>query len=291
MFFPIIKNTTRGSRIFIFLFLVVFGLVLGTAFSALATILFGDAMSELGKLRFAQICSQVIGFLMPPLFYAALVKEKPLEYLGFRKMPVCALLGVVAMFAVLPFNSLLTEWNEGFTLPESMAAVEEMLRTTEELAEKVMTQLVSVDTFGGLIINILMIGALAAVSEELLFRSVIQPFFIRVCKNAFVGIAITSVLFSAMHFEFYGFIPRIVLGFMLGYMYHLTGSIWTSMLMHFVNNATIVVLYYLSFNGIVEMDVEKFGSSENAVVIIGSLVMTVAIFVACQRLMKCRTKK
>lgn len=78
---------------------------------------------------------------------------------------------------------------------------------------------------------------------------------------------------------------------MLGYMYHLTGSIWTSMLMHFVNNATIVVLYYLSFNGIVEMDVEKFGSSENAVVIIGSLVMTVAIFVACQRLMKCQTKK
>ena len=291
MFFPIIKNTTRGSRIFIFLFLVVFGLVLGTAFSALATISFGDAMSELGKLRFAQICSQVIGFLMPPLFYAALVKEKPLEYLGFRKMPVCALLGVVAMFAVLPFNSLLTEWNEGFTLPESMAAVEEMLRTTEELAEKVMTQLVSVDTFGGLIINILMIGALAAVSEELLFRSVIQPFLVRVCKNAFVGIAITSVLFSAMHFEFYGFIPRIVLGFMLGYMYHLTGSIWTSMLMHFVNNATIVVLYYLSFNGIVEMDVEKFGSSENAVVIIGSLVMTVAIFVTCQRLMKCQTKK
>lgn len=291
MFFPVIKDTTRGGRIFIFLFLMVFGFVFGTALSAVGSIFFGDTMSELGKLRFAQISGQISGFLIPPLFYAALVKEKPLDSLGFKKMPVWALLGVVAMFAVLPFNSLLTEWNEGFTLPESMAAVEEMLRTTEELAEKVMTQLVSVDTFGGLIINILMIGALAAVSEELLFRSVIQPFLVRVCKNAFVGIAITSVLFSAMHFEFYGFIPRIVLGFMLGYMYHLTGSIWTSMLMHFVNNATIVVLYYLSFNGIVEMDVEKFGSSENAVVIIGSMVMTVVIFVACQRLMKCRTKK
>lgn len=284
MFFPIIKNTTRGSRIFIFLFLVVFGLVLGTAFSALATILFGDAMSELGKLRFAQICSQVIGFLMPPLFYAALVKEKPLEYLGFRKMPVCALLGVVAMFAVLPFNSLLTEWNEGFTLPESMAGIEELLRSTEQLAEKVMMQLVNVDTVGGLIINILMIGALAAVSEELLFRSVIQPFLIKVCKNAFVGIAVTAVLFSAVHFEFYGFVPRIVLGFMLGYMYHVTGSIWTSMLMHFVNNATIVVLYYLNFNNIVEMDVESFGTSDNIFVIFGSIAVTVAIFVVCHRL-------
>lgn len=286
MFFPIIKDTTRGSRIFIFLFLVVFGLVLGTAFSALATILFGDAMSELGKLRFAQICSEVIGFLMPPLFYAALVKEKPLEYLGFRKMPVCALLGVVAMFAVLPFNSLLTEWNEGFTLPESMAGIEELLRSTEQLAENVMMQLVNVDTIGGLIINILMIGALAAVSEELLFRSVIQPFLIKVCKNAFAGIAVTAVLFSAVHFEFYGFIPRIVLGFMLGYMYHVTGSIWTSMLMHFVNNATIVVLYYLNFNNIVEVDVESFGTSDNIFVIIGSVVVTVAIFVACHRLGK-----
>lgn len=291
MFFPVIKDTTRGGRIFIFLFLMVFGFVFGTALSAVGSIFFGDTMSELGKLRFAQISGQISGFLIPPLFYAALVKEKPLDSLGFKKMPVWALLGIVAMFTVLPFNSLLTEWNEGFTLPESMAAVEEMLRTTEELAERVMTQLVSVDTIDGLIINILMIGALAAVSEELLFRSVIQPFFIKVCKNAFIGIAITSVLFSAMHFEFYGFIPRIVLGFMLGYMYHLTGSIWTSMLMHFVNNATIVVLYYLSFNGIVEMDVEKFGSSENVVVIIGSLVMTVAIFVVCQRLMKCLTKK
>lgn len=291
MFFPVIKDTTRGGRIFIFLFLMVFGFVFGTALSAVGSIFFGDTMSELGKLRFAQISGQISSFLIPPLFYAALVKEKPLDSLGFKKMPVWALLGIVAMFTVLPFNSLLTEWNEGFTLPESMAAVEEMLRTTEELAERVMTQLVSVDTIDGLIINILMIGALAAVSEELLFRSVIQPFFIKVCKNAFIGIAITSVLFSAMHFEFYGFIPRIVLGFMLGYMYHLTGSIWTSMLMHFVNNATIVVLYYLSFNGIVEMDVEKFGSSENVVVIIGSLVMTVAIFVVCQRLMKCLTKK
>lgn len=291
MFFPIIKNSTRGGRIFIFLFLMVFGFVFGTALSAVGSVFFGDTMSELGKLRFAQISGQISGFLIPPLFYAALVKEKPLDSLGFKKMPVWALLGIVAMFTVLPFNSLLTEWNEGFTLPESMAGIEELLRTTEELAERVMTQLVSVDTIGGLIINILMIGALAAVSEELLFRSVIQPFSIKVCKNAFAGIAVTAVLFSAVHFEFYGFIPRIVLGFMLGYMYHVSGSIWTSMLMHFVNNATIVVLYYLSFNDIVEMDVEKFGSSENAVVIIGSLVMTVAIFVACQRLMKCRTKK
>lgn len=284
MVFPIIKDTTPVARVFAFLLLVVFGAVLG---SLLAFVVMGfGSMSDINGLRVGQICSQVVGFVLPPLFYAFLMKEKPINYLGFKKMPLVALLGVAAMFTVLPFNSMITEWNESFTLPESMAKIEESFRRTQDMADALMDKLLSVDNIGGLMINILMIGLLAAVGEELLFRSVIQPFMIRICKNAFVGILITSVLFSAMHFEFYGFIPRIILGMMLGYMFYITGSIWSSMLMHFVNNATIVVLYYLNFNKIIELDVDNFGSSENVFVIIGSLVVTVAIFVICKRLIK-----
>lgn len=286
MFFPIIKNTTTGSRIFIFILLVVFGAVFGSVLASAVALLSHGSLSDVTNLRIAQICSQVTGFVMPPLFYAALVKEKPLDYLGFRKMPVIALLGIVAMFTVLPFNSLVTEWNEGFTLPESMARLEEYFRMVQDMADDLMKKFLDVETVGGLVTNILMIAALAAIGEELLFRSVIQPFMIRICRNAFVGILVTSVLFSAMHFEFYGFIPRIILGIMLGYMFYITGSIWSSMLMHFVNNATIVVLYYLNFNKIIELDVEKFGSSENVFMIIGSVVVTLAIFVVCRRFIK-----
>jgi len=288
MVFPIIKDTTPVARVFAFLMLVVFGAVLG---SLLAFVVMGfGSMSDINGLRVGQICSQVVGFVLPPLFYAFLMKEKPINYLGFKKMPLVALLGVAAMFTVLPFNSMITEWNESFTLPESMAKIEESFRKTQDMADALMDKLLSVDNIGGLMINILMIGLLAAVGEELLFRSVIQPFMIRICKNALVGILITSVLFSAMHFEFYGFIPRIILGMMLGYMFYITGSIWSSMLMHFVNNATIVVLYYLNFNKIIELDVDNFGSSENVFVIIGSLVVTVAIFVICKRLIKRSSK-
>lgn len=286
MFFPIIKNTTTASRIFIFILLVVFGAVFGSVLASVVVLLSHGSLSDVTNLRIAQICSQVTGFVMPPLFYAALVKEKPLNYLGFKKMPVIAFLGIVAMFTVLPFNSLVTEWNEGFTLQESMAGLEEYFRMVQDMADDLMKKFLDIETVGGLVTNILMIAALAAIGEELLFRSVIQPFMIRICRNAFVGILVTSVLFSAMHFEFYGFIPRIILGIMLGYMFYITGSIWSSMLMHFVNNATIVVLYYLNFNNIVEVDVEKFGSSENIFVIIGSLVVTVAIFVVCHRFIK-----
>lgn len=280
------KNTTTAGRIFIFILLVVFGTVFGSVFASAVMLMCPDSLTDVTGLRVAQICSQVAGFVMPPLFYAVLVKPEPLGYLGFRKMPIWALLGIVAMFTALPFNNLLTEWNEGFTLPETMAGLEEYFRKAQDMADDLMTKFLEVGSIGGLIANILMIAALAAIGEELLFRSVIQPFMIRICRNAFVGILVTSVLFSAMHFEFYGFIPRIVLGIILGYMFYLTGSIWSSMLMHFVNNATIVMLYYLNFNSIIAVDVEKFGSSDNVFVIAGSLLVTVAIFVVCHRLRK-----
>ena len=290
MFFPIIKNTTTASRIFIFILLVVFGAVFGGVLASAVMLLSHGSLSDVANLRIAQICSQVAGFVMPPLFYAALVKERPLGYLGFRKMPAAALLGVAAMFTVLPFNSAVTEWNEGFALPESMVRLEEYFRMVQDMADDLMKKFLDVGNAGGLVTNILMIAALAAVGEELLFRSVIQPFMIRICRSAFVGILVTSVLFSAMHFEFYGFIPRIILGIMLGYMFYITGSIWSSMLMHFVNNATIVVLYYLNFNKIAEIDVEGFGSSENIFVIIGSVAVTAAIFVIVRRLVKRKLK-
>lgn len=269
----------------IFTLLAVFGIIFGAVLSSAILLLCGDALSELGKLRAAQICSQLVGFVFPPLFYAALVERKPLSYLGFKKMPVWALLGVVAMFAVLPLNSLLSEWNENLTLPESLSAIEEKMRQTQDMANAVTDKMLSVNSLGGMFFNVMMIGAFAAIGEELLFRSILQPFFIKLFKNPHLGIALTAVLFSAIHFEFYGFIPRVVLGFMLGYMFYLSGSIWSSILMHFVNNSTIVVLYYLNFNDIMAVDVENFGSG-GTIAIFLSIVGTVAIFILCQRFSK-----
>ena len=121
-------------------------------------------------------------------------------------------------------------------------------------------------------------------SQELLFRSVIQKSLIKLFKNAHVAIIVTAIIFSAFHFDFFGFFPRMILGIMLGYMFYLSGSIFPSMLMHFVNNATIVLIYYLSTRGFIDIDVEKFGSTDNVLVIILSLIATVAIFIICNRL-------
>ena len=118
---------------------------------------------------------------------------------------------------------------------------------------------------------------MAAVGEELLFRSVIQNSLIKLCKNAHIGIIIASAIFSIFHMEFYGLLPRFVLGMILGYMYYYSRSIWVSMAMHFANNGTIVVLYYLNAIGAINIDVESFGET-NTFILIASTLIFIALF-------------
>lgn len=280
MQFPLIKNASQGAKLLIFILLLVFGLVFSSVLAAFF-MLSGDGMNDITNVQIGQVISQVFGFMLPPILYVMLVKEKPFNYLGFKKLQPWSLLGIVAIFTIIPFLAMVTEWNDNVSLPESMASLEQKLRYIQEVAndttERFMTE-------GSLFSGLLIVAALAAISEELLFRSVIQKAFVKLCKNAHVGIILTAIVFSAFHGDFFGFVPRFILGLMLGYMFYLSGSIFPSILMHFVNNATIVLIYYFSTRGFIDIDVEKFGSTDNVLVIILSLIATVAIFIICNRL-------
>ena len=280
MKFPLIKNTSQGSRLLIFMLLLIFGIVFSSVLGVFITMINGGGITDLKNLQIIQVLNQVVGFLLPPVLYAMLVKEKPFNYLGFNKIPTWSLLGIVAMFAVIPFLSMVTEWNDGIVFPESMRAIEEQLRGIQEKSEEIIKTFIGQ---GSLFSSLLIIAALAAISEELLFRSVIQKAFITLFKNAHVAIIVTAIVFSAFHGDIFGFIPRFILGLMLGYMFWMSGSIFPSMLMHFVNNATIVMLYYLNTRGFIDIDVETFGSTSNILVIILSLITTIAIFITCNR--------
>ena len=280
MQFPLIKNASQGAKLLTFILLLIFGLLFSSILSAFF-LLSGDDMNDITNLQIGQVISQVFGFMLPPILYVMFVKEKPFNYLGFKKLQPWSLLGIVAIFTVIPFLAMVTEWNDNISLPESMATLEQMLRNIQKLAndttEKFMTE-------GSLFSGLLIVAALAAISEELLFRSVIQKAFVKICKNAHIGIILTAIVFSAFHGDFFGFVPRFILGLMLGYMFYLSGSIFPSMLMHFVNNGTIVMLYYLNKKEVINVDIETFGLTDNVLVIALSLIVTVAIFIVCNRL-------
>lgn len=283
MTFPLIKKTTQGSRLLTFMLLLVFGIVFSSVLGVFVATINGGEIFSFKNLRIIQVLNQVVGFMMPAVVYAILVKEKPFNFLGFNKMPAWSLLGIVAMFTIIPFLGTVTDWNDSIVFPESMRAIEEQMRATQQKSEEIIEMFISQ---GSLFSSLLIIAALAAVSEELLFRSVIQRWLMKLFKNVHVAIIVTAIVFSAFHMDFFGFFPRLFLGVMLGYMFWMTGSIFPSMLMHFVNNATIVMLHYLNTRGFIDIDVDHFCSTDNVLVIILSLIMTVAIFIICNRFSK-----
>lgn len=278
MNFPIIKKTNKLERIFLLAALLVFGLIIGSVLGVIFPIVTGSDIMGLNSLRFMQISSQIFTFVLPPIVYALLIKENPFKSLGFNKTTITWLfLGVAMMYAILPLNSVFAEWNANIRFPDSMTDFERLLQDMQERATEIMERFVNVTSIGGLILNLFMIAGLAALGEELLFRSIIQTSLIKVCKNAHIGIIIASAIFSIIHMEFYGLLPRFVLGMLLGYMYYYSRSIWIPIAMHFANNGTIVFLYYLNNIGTINIDVESFGKT-NIFVLILSIIAMIALF-------------
>ena len=202
-------------------------------------------------MKWLQLLQSVATFLLPALAGAYLWSNTPMQWLHLDCKPSCqeALAAVVVMLLAIPGINLLSAWNQQMVLPEWMSGVEQWMRMQEDAAAQLTEQFLRVDTVGGLLVNIGLMALLPAVGEELTFRGVVQGMFTR---NKHVAIWATAAIFSFVHMQFYGFLPRMLLGAMFGYMLWWTGSLWVSMLMHFVNNFAAVVVAYLAYNHLEE---------------------------------------
>ena len=182
------------------------------------------------------------------------------------------------MFVSLPVTNQLSTWNEGFRLGGVFEKLDELMTTLEEQAAAVTEKMLTVDTFGGLLFNLIVIALIPAVGEELTFRGVLQQSLTRGLKNPHVAIVLSAAIFSFIHFQFLGFLPRMFLGILLGYMFYVSGSLWTRIAMHFVNNGSAVLLYYLNNKGVINVDVDHFGAMSlsvtalSAVAVVGIIV-------------------
>lgn len=277
MKFPIFKKTNDLEKIFIISSLLVVGFILSAIVSVLLINFFDDTMASVSLMKWSQASSQLLVFIIPPVAFACLVFKNPFKKLGFNKIPLWSLLGVLMIFAINPINNVLAEWNDSLQLPESMKALEEQLKFMQARTTALTKQMLDVDNIGGLIVNIIMIAGFAAFGEELLFRSLMQTYLCKRLKNIHVGIILTSLLFSLIHFELYSFLPRVVLGLLLGYMFYYSGTVLVPMLMHFCNNVTIVIIYYLNNKGITDVDVDSFGQT-SAFWIVFSVLSMIALF-------------
>ena len=162
-------------------------------------------------------------------------------------------------------------------LPAAFESLEALMQQMEEMAGDLTERMLQVDTLGGLLFNLVVIALIPAIGEELTFRSVIQQWLVKVVKNPHVGIVLASAVFSFIHFQFYGFFPRMFLGMILGYLFYYSGSVWVSILMHFINNGSAVLIAYLEHKGVIETSAEEFGATDNVYLILASLLLTIGM--------------
>ena len=265
----------RGKRVLLFLIILFVSGLIGVAISAIFM-----AAGDTG-MKIAQGLSSIFMFVVPPIVYYYVTRMKHQMYdLGFRKPANpwwLLLIGVVLMFISLPVTNQLTRWNEAMSFGGVFEKLEEYLKMLEETAAATTEKMLNVDTIGGLLLNLLVIALIPAVGEELTFRGVLQQGLMRRVKSPHVAILLSAAIFSFIHFQFYGFLPRMFLGILLGYMFYITGSLWTSIAMHFVNNGTAVVLYYLNYKGIIDIDPEHFGEMQYSWLTTISFVVTAAL--------------
>jgi uncharacterized protein len=238
---------------------------------------------SMNLLKYFQVFQSIGLFIVPPLIVAWLFHSSISEYLSLNKKPMlpAIILVVLLIFIINPFINFTGAINAEMHFPEWMSGVERWMRNAEDTAEKLTKAFLKVDTLGGLLLNLFMIAVLPALGEELLFRGVIQKLFSQITRNVHWGIWISAALFSALHMQFYGFIPRLLLGGMFGYLLVWSGSLWLPIIAHFINNAAAVILLYMIDKGQIDPSIEEFGTGTGEwYIAIFSLIMAILILAA-----------
>ena len=191
---------------------------------------------------------------------------------------------VASLFAVaaLPMISMLADWNNSMELPSFLASVEEMVRQMEEQAKVLTERFLQTSSVGVMFANLFVMALLPAVCEEMMFRGWLQRVLGK-SVNYHTAIWVSALVFSAIHFQFYGFIPRMLIGAALGYLYYYTGSLWMSIIAHFTNNAAAVVFAFLSYNGYTSIDFDLIGTGDTWYLSVASLAVCLALIFRLKR--------
>ena len=214
------------------------GLLLGTS-------------SDANFLKIVQAGSSVGMFVVPALLMGVIEKRRH-RYLDF-KAPVNPQLWFIIigiMFFSAPIFEQAIKLNERLVLPEALSGLENWMQAKEAELEQLTHIFLSDTTYWGLFVNLLVVAVIAAIGEEFLFRGCVQGILIRWLRNPHAAVWVTAIVFSAIHLQFYGFLPRMLLGALFGYLLLWGRNIWLPVLAHFINNATAVIsAFYLQRQG------------------------------------------
>ncbi|GAB4018651.1 CPBP family intramembrane metalloprotease [Spirosoma sp. KCTC 42546] len=268
-----------GGVISTYILLGILGLSKGMDFTQIQSYLKELAINPTGtpaswyELMLLQAINHLGTFFLPALVYWYSIEHRTWDQ--FNTRPISAVVGlglvVLIVIAFMPFDGLVIEWNQHLHLPETLAPLEKWMRDQEQKLAGLTKSLTTFKTTGQLLVAIIVIAIIPAIGEETLFRGILQRNFSYWTGNPHVGIWLAAALFSAIHVQFLGFFPRMLLGALFGYLYLWSGNLWVSILAHFVNNGFTVLMVYLHQREMTSVDIE----STESVPVLGSLVALV----------------
>ena len=288
---PVFQNSPSGLKFIISLIVVLISffilLFAGTlfftiffdhsAFAHLDQYSYIDASNPLNIafMKTSQIFQSLGLFIVPGFIIAFLFSSKPAGYLGFKNKvnyQILLLAGLVMVLA-LPFINFTAEINKQISFPESLKWLETYLQNSENRAGEITKIFLSTNSFTGFLVNLFMMALIPAFGEEIMFRGLIQQSLTKK-MNVHLAIFLSAFIFSAVHMQFYGFIPRFLMGAYFGYIFYITGNLWYTVFAHFVNNGLAVFIAYIWGYEATETDVD----TPYFYVFLSALLVAVSIF-------------
>lgn len=223
-----------------------------------------DNPDDLPALKFIQAFWSTGLFIVPGLVLSYLFYHQPKDPTGLtcneRPYIITFILVLLATLSLLPTVNALTEFNAQLRLPDALAPLEELMRDSEDKAQHLTRRFLTADSVSVLLLNLFIIAVLPALGEEFVFRGLLQRIFSEWLRNAYLAILLAGILFSAMHLQFYGFLPRLLLGVFFGYLFLWSKSIWLPIFGHLINNTFAVLAYYFVENNYLSPDIETVGA-------------------------------
>lgn len=267
--------------IFYFIAFVISLIVSGVSYTELTQILTDQTQyGSVYMMKFFQIMLSVGMFVVPGFVLNYFFSKSGSEFIPFRRNidMRSIIITIVVMVIALPLINFIVELNINMRLPEVFSGVEQKIKEMEQNAENLMERLLKADTLSQFSMNLLMIAIIPAIGEELIFRGILQRILTDWFKREHLAIAISAIAFSAFHMQFYGFLPRFLLGLFFGYLLIWSGSVWLPILGHFMNNALAVTFYFLYQNNYIKINADKIGTEEIYSVIISFTMVSILVF-------------
>ena len=247
--------------------------IFGTTPEAILALNSNSNPEIIASAQFFQALNSIFTFLFSALLFAYLCHPQPFNYLGLRKINNTKLLiwTVLLILVALPVFAQIGSWIQQLDLGKGVKD-----HFIEQQSK--MDALMKGNSISDLILYLTLFAVLPAFGEELLFRGIVMRFAYNNAQNIHFAILFSAGIFALAHGNAYHFLPIMLAGILLGYIYYYNGTIWLSILAHFLNNALSVVLVFLGNRNIIPTEVSKAESSPWYIFIIALAILGFAFF-------------